>query len=142
MESPRAVTEDISILPSYLPIPGRADERRVADETYPGLPAGAPLQSLRLSPVVVALMAVIGLMIGLVVIPHPRGERIVHTADGAAWTASDIAAFIRGRLGDENGRRYCEHLLGLPQLDALREDQAFLDRLTRDLCVERLAEDW
>ena len=95
----------------------------------------------------ISLWPLIGLavLIAIVVVFAFRGppsERTVRTADGTVWTVSDISAYIRGRLDDEAGRRYCEGLVSDGSAEGTTNDRQFLDQLTKDLCRRRLALAW
>jgi hypothetical protein len=72
----------------------------------------------------------------------PKQERTIHTADGTAWTVSDITAYIRGRLDDQNGRTYCELMRADVRPVAGSRDQDFVDRLTSEVCIQRLKQSW
>ena len=105
------------------------------------LPRHAFWQALRASKVLILLVPVLVLSI-LVLAMSPKQEQTVYTADGAAWTVSDITAYIRGRLDDQDGRTYCELMRADVRPVASARDQDFLDRLTRDICIQRLKQSW
>ena len=105
------------------------------------LPRHAFWQPLRAGKVLSLLLTALFLS-GLFLAVSPKQEQTVHTADGAAWTVSDMTAYIRGRLDDQNGRTYCELMRNDLRVTASARDQDFLDRLTLDVCIRRLQQPW
>jgi hypothetical protein len=87
-------------------------------------------------------LAVLILIVAGLALRPAASEPTVRTADGTVWTVSDASAYVRGRLDDEAGRRYCEVLQSEGLAVAVSEDQEFLDQLTKDLCRQRLALPW
>jgi hypothetical protein len=153
VDSPPKVIQDLRILPSYLPIPSfglvpvnafvlKAKQPVLIDT---GLRQDSSEFMDGLRSVIVWLLtglAVLILVVAGLALRTSGSERTVRTADGAVWTVSDITAYARGRLDDEAGRRYCEDLNSEMPAEAVSKDQELLEKLTRDLCRQRLAMPW
>jgi hypothetical protein len=97
-------------------------------------------QSIRVGMILALLLTALCFSV-VFFVASPKPEQIIRTADGTAWTVSDISAYIRGRLDDERGRTYCELMAAEPTALSTR-DEDVLDRLTRDTCIRRLKQTW